>query len=321
MSSVPEQRLKLTILSGFLGSGKTTWLRHQLHASHYRHAAVIVNEAAPAPVDDALLADLARLTVISGGCACCTKRDAFLACLRDLSDTRLRAGDAADFDSIILETSGLADPAAIVAAIGNDPMLVHHVVVDRVIVTVDAAYGLRSLQTDALARSQVTHADHLIVTKVDGIDRQTVATLCATLHALNPGAGITGAVMGVDVDLPDFASVPSFPLPELTGAGDARPVIAVDVDIDPSVDWTVFSVWLSALLHARGDDMYRIKGVVRTPAGRVLLQCVQKSVLQPQILPGSKEYPAAFDNRLAFIGRGFDPDVLRKSLSRFCGSH
>ena len=84
--------------------------------------------------------------------------------------------------------------------------------------------------------------------------------------------------------------------------------------------WEVFSVWLSAFLHARGDEIFRIKGVVRTPNGRVLLQCVQKSVLPPEILPEVEAGDRSFDNRLAFIGRGFDAERLARSLKSFCCS-
>ena len=97
------------------------------------------------------------------------------------------------------------------------------------------------------------------------------------------------------------------------------PIVAVDIDIDPALGWEEFSVWLSALLHARGDEILRIKGVVRTPNGRVLLQCVQKSVLPPEILPEAPSADRSFDNRLAFIGRGFDREGLQRSLKVFCG--
>ncbi|MGE0005732.1 MAG: GTP-binding protein [Parvibaculaceae bacterium] len=311
MSAVPRNRIRLLVVSGFLGSGKTTWLRHQLHAGRLRDRAVIVNEAAAAPVDEALLADLARVTVISGGCACCSRREAFLAVLRGhCNENRPR--------DVVLETSGLAEPAAIVAAVRDDPMLVHRILIEEVVATVDALSALARLAGDRLARAQVSTADALIVTKLDAADPQTAGRLAATLEALNPGARITGAVKGEEVALPDHAHVLPQPLPVLDGLAEAGPVVAADVDIDPAMGWEVFSVWLSALLHVHGDDILRIKGVVRTPNGRVLLQCVQKAVLPPEILPEAPAADCRFDNRLAFIGRGFDKERLKRSLAAFC---
>ena len=310
MSAVPQNRIRLLVLSGFLGSGKTTWLRHQLHEGHLRDRAVIVNEAAAAPVDDALLADLARVTVIPGGCVCCSEREAFLRVLR----AHCNEGQPRD---IVLETSGLAEPAAIVEAIRNDPVLVHRILIEDVMVTVDALNALDRLRRDALIRAQVASGDILVITKLDSLGAGEAGRLAATLKSVNPGARIIGTVRGEEVPLPDYARASPETLPPLGDLPAAGPVVAVDIDIDPAMGWEVFSVWLSALLHARGDDILRIKGVVRTPNGRVLLQCVQKAVLPPEILPEVAAAGRRFDNRLAFIGRDFDEHGLKRSLKAF----
>lgn len=312
MSAVPQNRIRLLVLSGFLGSGKTTWLRHQLHGGRLRNRTVIVNEAAPAPVDDALLADLARVTVIHGGCVCCSEREAFLRVLRAHCDQD-------EPPDIVLETSGLAEPAAIVEAIRTDPLLVHRIRVEEVMVTVDAETALARLKADALVRAQIATADVLVITKLDALRSQEAARLAATLNVLNPGARIMGAVKGEEVALPEYAHVAGEDLPALRDLPAAAPVVAVDIEIDPAIGWEVFSVWLSALLHARGDELFRVKGVVRTPNGRVLLQCVQRSVLPPEILPEVAAADRSFDNRLAFIGRRFDAGRLKRSLEAFCG--
>jgi G3E family GTPase len=312
MTTVPQNRIRLLILSGFLGSGKTTWLRHQLHGGHLRNRMVIVNEAAAAPVDDALLADLTQVTVIPGGCVCCSQRAEFLRVLRQHCD-QSRPQD------IVLETSGLAEPAAIVEAIRSDPVLVHRVRVEDVMVTVDAGNALAGLKSDALVRAQIETADVLVITKLDALGADEAGRLAATLKSLNPGARIIGTVKGDEVALPDYANITAEELPALREFPARDPIVAVDIEIDPAIGWEVFSVWLSALLHARGDEIFRIKGVVRTPNGRVLLQCVQKSVLPPEILPETEATDLSFDNRLAFIGRGFDEKRLKQSLKRFCG--
>jgi G3E family GTPase len=310
-----EGRLRLTILGGYLGSGKTTWLRHQLHVGTFGpNCHVIVNEAAETAVDDALLG---VVTLLAGGCCCCTGRGALIAALRRICDDRSRTGGPR-FDRIVLETSGLADPGAIVATIQADPVLVNHILVGETLVAVDALHALSQLGTEPLGRRQVGAADRLILTKTEACPPADLAALRATLGVLNPGAEISAAVLGVAIALPPLpsgtapASLP--PLPEEDGRG---PILPTQVQVDADIDWSAFTLWLSALLHARGDDLVRVKGVIRTPAGRLLLQTVRKVVQSPEILPEQPDHGQ--DNRIVFIGRGYRPEDLGRSLHRFLG--
>jgi G3E family GTPase len=312
-----EGRIGLTILGGFLGSGKTTWLRHQLHAGQYTDALVIVNEAAEAAVDDALLTGAAELSVLAGGCACCTGRAALVTLLRDICDRRTRDNGTERADRIVLETSGLADPAAIVAAIRLDPVLVHHIMLTEVIVTVDALHGLDQLRGEPLGRRQAEVADRLILTKVDAADPAIVAHLCAALAALNPAAVQSGAVRGSAVALPPPDPAQADQLVPACNESASPEIFATPITIGGDVDWTAFTVWLSALLHARGDDMMRVKGVVRTPAGRLLVQTVRRVVQSPEILPERADGDASSDGTIVVIGRGYAADDLHRSLRRF----
>lgn len=314
MSGAAEGRIRLTILGGFLGSGKTTWLRHQLHAGAYAHAVIMVNEAAETPVDDALLGRSERLVVLAGGCCCCTGRDRLVAALRQLCDERSRDGASADrFDGIVLETSGLADPAAIVEAIRSDPVLVHHIVVAEIVVTVDALHGLAELRGEPLGRRQIEAATRLVVTKVDAAEPAGVARLLATLKTLNPAAAVEAAARGSATALPDLPPAEAEVLPDLAGAASA-PIFPIRIQLGEDVDWTAFTVWLSALLHARGNDVMRAKGVVRTPAGRLLLQSVRKVVQRPEILPPQEDRD---DDTIVLIGRGYTEAQIRASLDYF----
>lgn len=315
-----DDRVRLTILGGFLGSGKTTWLRHQLHTGRFGDAAIVVNEAAGTPVDDALLTGASELEVLAGGCACCATRDDLVVLLRRLCDARSAIASTADrIKRIVLETSGLADPAPIVEAVRTDPVLVHHIVVHEIIVLIDAANGLAYLQREPLGRRQVETADRLIVTKVDEADEADVRRLLATLRTINPGAVLAGAVKGSEAPLPAFADAEPVTVAAADGESGA-PIFPTRLAIDPAVvDWTAFSVWLSALLHARGDDVLRVKGVVRTTAGRLLLQSVRKTVQSPEILPPMEDDPAREDNTIVVIGRGYHGDDLKRSLDYFAG--
>lgn len=310
-----ERRLRLTVLGGYLGSGKTTWLRHHLHMGTFGpYVHVVVNEAAEVPVDDALLGEV---TLLAGGCCCCAGRPALVAALRRICDDRSRM-DGPRIDRIVLETSGLADPGAIVAAIQADPILVNHILVGETLVVVDALHGLAQLTTEPLGRRQVGAADRLILTKTDACPPDTLALLRVTVAMLNPGAEIFAAVLGEAVTLPPLPpDSTAVHLPPLSDEDARGPIQPTQVRLDPSIDWSAFTLWLSALLYARGDDLVRVKGVIRTPAGRLLLQTVRKVVQSPEILPESLDL--AQDNRIVFIGRGYRPADLDRSLHRFLG--
>ena len=158
---------------------------------------MVVNKAADTPVDSGLLAGSMRLRVLAGGCACCQTRPALVKLLRDICDDRV-GGDASTprIDRIVLETSGLADPARIAESIVTDPVLQHHIVVGEIIVMVDAVHGLGHMRDEELGRRQIETADMLVVTKVDAAEREPLRRLIATLRALNPGATLSGSVMG-----------------------------------------------------------------------------------------------------------------------------
>jgi len=310
-----DGRLRLTVLGGYLGSGKTTWLRHQLHAGSFGpHVHVIVNEAAETPVDDALLG---QVTLLAGGCCCCVGQGALIAALRRICNTRSQIA-AARMDAIVLETSGLADPGAIVAAIQGDPVLVNHILLAETLVAVDALHAVSQLTTEPLGRRQVGAADRLILTKTDACAPADLAALRATLAMLNPVAEVTAAILGETVALPllpqGAKAAILLPLSDEDGRG---PILPTQVQVGLDIDWSAFALWLSALLHARGDDLVRVKGVIRTPAGRLLLQTVRRVVQSPEILPDRPDQGQ--DNRIVFIGRGYRPADLDRSLHQFLG--
>jgi G3E family GTPase len=316
LADARDGRIRLTVLGGYLGSGKTTWLRHQLHEGQFKDALVIVNEAAGTPVDDALLGKASALEVLAGGCACCEARDQLIALLRRIADERSRSDSGGKrLEHIVLETSGLADPGAIVEAIRTDPVLVYHIVVSEIVVTVDALHALAELRGEPLGRRQIEVADRLIVTKIDEAETNPLTHLLATLQRLNPGAALSGAVRGTDVALPSIADAEPESLPDVPEDAARGPVFPTKLDVES--DWAVLSVWLSALLYARGDDIVRVKGVVRTPAGRLLLQAVRKVMQSPEILPEQPENGGRTDNQVVIIGRGYDADDLRHSLEYF----
>ncbi len=305
-----DGRLPLTLLGGALGSGKTTWARHQLYDGAFGAGLhVLVNEAAEVPVDDQLLVRAEGVTVLAGGCVCCTGQQALRAALRDLCDRRSRGAGP---NRVLLETSGLADPGAIAANLRSDPILARHLRLDGILVAIDAVHALTQLAEEPLIHRQIAVADRLILTKVDVANPADLQRLQVGLGLRNPAAKIEGSQHGVTVALPstprDFpASLPASPNPP-------DPAVAAVLQLPADLDWAETMVWLSALLHARGDRVVRVKGVIPSAEGRLLVQSVRGVVEPPELLPPQ---PRDGDGRLVFLGRGFSETALEQSLRSF----
>ncbi len=305
-------RFLLTVLGGFLGAGKTTWLRHHLRSGVFRDAIVVVNEAAGAPVDHMLLGSADRIHVLAGGCACCEGKPELLRLLCELSAST-HIAQTSDIQRIVLETSGLADPESILAGIASDCRLSRRIDVSEVVVIIDAVNGLELLRNEALARRQIACADCLIIAKPDAVESQDVVRLLKALQSLNPTAVRFGAVRGVEAPLPDVGACGSREPREPPSDRDAGALFASEIQLGDAT-WPVFAVWLSALLHARGDELLRVKGVVRTPTGRLLIQAVRRHVQPPEMLQGPVDEA---DGTLVVFGRGHSAEILQRSLDAF----
>ena len=319
MTEPSDNRIRLTIVGGYLGSGKTTWLRHQLHESAFEKSHIIINEAAEIPVDNALLFGTARLSVLSGGCACCEGKHNLVRELRRLCDQRSGSQDTARrIDQIILETSGLADPAAIVSMIQSDTILIRQIVIRQTIVVADTVNLLEQMRDDTLGRTQIEAADKIVLTKTDLVESGHFFRVAASLAVVNPAAVFSSAIFGAEVKLPSIpAHIRPYQLPDLS-AQVRLPINAVHLDLGSTPDWTAFTVWLSALLHCRGKQIVRVKGIIRTPAGLLLLQAVRTVVQSPEIVPAYNIEPS-LQNKIAVIGHGFKKRDIRSSLNHFCG--
>ncbi len=317
-------RRPIMIVTGFLGSGKTTLLRHVLSGASTRGTAVLVNEFGEVGLDHHLVRQLDEQTILlNNGCICCSVRDDLVQALSHLLDQDQR-GAIARLDRLIVETTGLADPAPILFTIETDPMLRHHFRVDRVIVTVDAMNGQRHLDRHAVSLKQVAVADDIIVTKTDLAAPETVSTLVTRLGALNPTAQLTTAIMG-EVE-PERLLVPgrhhisaALQAAQAATSTDGQHVDetrSVALTFDQPLDWVAFSIWLSMLLHVHGEAVLRVKGLLNVgETGPVVLNGVQHIMHAPEHLP---QWPDA-DQRshLIFILQGIDPQEIVQSLHAF----
>jgi G3E family GTPase len=315
-----SRRLPVVVVSGFLGSGKTTLIRRLLRDPRAGEVAVIVNEFGEIGLDHHLVRTTDERTILlSHGCVCCSLRDDLAEALRDLLSRRDR-GAIPRFDRVVIETTGLADPAPLLQTIRADPVARHHFAIERVIVTVDAVSGASNLARYGESLKQVAVADHLVITKGD-LAPESVPALAARLRRLNPLATIGP---------PDLDALLESPVNRVAAgaepAADDSPraddhlsrggIRTWSVTLDEPLNWQMFGIWLSLLLHRHGERVLRLKGLLNTGGrGPVVVQGVQHVIHAPQHLAA---WPDA-DRRsgLVLIVRDLDPARIEESLRVF----
>jgi len=270
-------RIPVTVVTGFLGAGKTTLIRRFLGSPEGQGTAVIVNEYGAVGIDDALLRDSAEETVLLGnGCVCCITRSDLQVALRRLVFDRER-GTVPPFARVIIETSGLADPAPILQTFSTDRALGGEFHIDVVLAVVDAVNGDASLDDAPEARKQVILADRLVISKADLGSPAAVEALTLRLQQLNPRAlidiAISGALDPARIIEPATGERSAFLAEAEHGDGISSFVIAQQ----PPFEWPVFSRAMETLLALRGADLLRAKGILNVTgcSGPVVVQYVQ----------------------------------------------
>ncbi len=313
----------VTIVTGFLGSGKTTLLGGVLSEPSMSNTAVLVNEFGEVGLDHHLLRRVDERAVLLGsGCVCCTTREDLVEALLELLDLDQR-GEIPRLDRVVVETTGLADPAPILHTIFADPVLQHHFSVDLVLTTVDAINGHLHLDRNPESVKQVAAADKMIVTKTDVAEPGSVESLLSRLAAINPSARVLEAAFG-EIDVAELFRVGDAPArvvaaPRLTGEPhDTGESFSVSVTFDGSIDWAAFGIWLSMLLHARGESVLRVKGLLDVgEKGPVVVNGVQHTIHPPDHL---ERWPDEdHRSRIVFITKGIRPEELLGSLEAFRG--
>ncbi|MEF9899134.1 MAG: GTPase [Pseudomonas sp.] len=261
--------IPVTVLSGFLGAGKTTLLRHLLKAEHGLKIAVIENEFSDAGIDSQLLGDEpVQVMTLANGCVCCSIHTDLTKALFLLLE-RLDAGDIA-FDRLVIECTGLADPAPVAQTFFIEEELRDRYILDGIITLVDAAHAEQHL-TQAIAQAQVGFADRLLVSKTDLVDPTSFTALSERLGRINRRAPIRVVEHG-RIDLAELLDVRGFNLnADLGGGLSLRPVTqaltpdrisSLVLRTETPLDIDRLSDFMNQLLEDHGKQLLRYKGVL-----------------------------------------------------------
>jgi G3E family GTPase len=305
-------RIPVTIVTGFLGAGKTTLVRHFLGTPEGAGTAVIVNEFGETGIDDALLRNSSdNIALLGNGCLCCNVRSDLQVTLHRLVADRER-GVIPHFRRIVIETSGLADPSPILTTFATDRALGGEFHVEAVITVIAAQSGAETIAAFAEARRQVILADRIVISKADIADDDAPARLAARLRALNARADIIEAVQG-ELD-PRWilaegpAALSGFVAEEVGHTDDIASFTIVDAK---PIAWSAFACAMEALIALRGADLLRVKGILDVAGchGPVVVQFVQHLAHPPVELDRWPDGERI--SRIVFIARNLSEKTVK----------
>jgi G3E family GTPase len=316
----PAQKIPVTVITGYLGSGKTTLLNHILTGQQRRKVAVIVNEFGEIGIDGQLIEQDGdeQLIEFNNGCLCCTVRGDLVTTIDKL---RQRAGD---LDAILIETTGLADPAPVASTFFVDEAVRAGTRLDAFVTVVDSVNLEKNLEQSVEAQEQVAFADIVLVNKTDLVDEEQLQRIERRVRSLNPLARMHRSANSV-IDLGLVLGVNAFQLdaklqvdPEFLGdhahEHDAA-ITSIVLREERPVDMNRFMSWISPLLQKEGDRYLRTKGVFNAKGfnERVVFQSVRMLTTMARFHAWRDDEPRRTE--YVVIGRDLDREMLAAGLA------
>ena len=323
MSEV-DTRVPVTVVTGFLGSGKTTLVNYILSENHGKRIAVIENEFGEIGIDDALVIDAEEeIFEMNNGCICCTVRGDLIRILGTLMKRRDK------FDYILVETTGLADPAPVAQTFFVDEEIRAQLRLDAIVTVVDAKHLAlhlfeekeEGIENEAL--EQLAFADRVLINKVDLVNEEELLLVEKQIRSINAGASLVRTQMS-KVDLDWVLNARAFELsrvlevdPQFLEESEHmhdQSITSVGIEVDGLVDLEKINDWLGWLLREKGTEIFRMKGIlnINGSENRFVFQGVH------MLFDGQPDRAWRTDetrvNKMIFIGRNLDRDDLN---SRF----
>lgn len=314
-------KIPISLITGFLGSGKTSFLSEYLATNNHKGIALIINEIGQVALDQRILRSVVnysdeKMLYLNAGCVCCNKRIDLVDSLKSVLDSYDSRGES--LKRIIIETTGLANPAPILWTILSDAFLGAHFEMQSVIACIDALNGFTHLQNNE-AREQIIFADSVLLTKTDlQGDLQVLADLRARILALNPNLAIydkaefSGADYSAIFNSQNSANLANF-TPQDSPNSHAQGFETLSISFDGVIEWSAFGIWLSLLLHKYGTQILRVKGII--DIGEDFLVSINGAM--HIIHPPTHISKDAQGSRLVFITRNLERKKILDSLKGF----
>ena len=329
-------RLPVAVITGFLGSGKTTLLSRLLKDPTLAETAVIVNEFGEVGLDHFLVeAPKDETVLLNNGCLCCAILGDLVMTLASLIERRDR-GELPPFKRVVVETTGLADPAPILHTVLTDPVISRRFVLDSVVTVVDAVNGAGQLDAHFESVKQAAVADRLVISKIDLAKDKVIAALRKRIRAFNPGAALFEAVKGAVPAKDLLGHATAFVDPaafeawlqdraydrddrDRHGRDGKHPhdnsIRTFTIYRDAPVRAQGLSLWLEMLSAFRGPNLLRVKGLLNVEGKPVVVQAVQHLFHEPTAL---KRWPTADRrSRVVFITKNLARADVERTFSAF----